>query len=63
MEIGGVCLCLHFLIAFCWLERGWDVLDQLDGIRSEADGKRWSLLRGLGQFAKGCAERLKDKQT
>lgn len=43
--------------------RRGDVLGQLDGIRSEAVGKRWSLLRGLSQLAKGCAERMKDKQT
>lgn len=42
---------------------GGHVLGQLDGIRSEVDGERWSLLRGLSQFAKGCAERMKDKQT
>lgn len=54
MEIGGLCLCLHFLITFCWPGRG-DLLGQLGGIRSEADGKRWSLLKGLSQPAKGCA--------
>ena len=43
--------------------RRGDVLGQLDGIRSEAVGKRGSLLRGLSQLAKGCAERMKDKQT
>lgn len=63
MEIGELCLCLHFLIIFCWPERRADLLGQLDGIRSEADGKRWSLLKGLSQLAKGYAERMKDKQT
>lgn len=54
MEIGGLCLCLHFLITFCWPGRRGDLLGQLGGIRSEADGKRWSLLKGLSQLAKGC---------
>lgn len=56
-------LCLHFLIIFCWLGTGGDVLGQVAGARSEADGKRWSLSRALRQLAKGCAERVSDKQT
>lgn len=49
----------YFLITFWWLKRREDIWGHLVGISSEADGKRWSLLRGLSQLAKGCAERMK----